>query len=325
MKRVKNRGFILVETMVVSIFVMAIFVFVYRNSIPMMGRYQRLNRYDDLDGVYAANMVKKMVTSYLSFDRIDNLLVNSTYVDVSNCSDTNLYSDAAYCTKLKKSLQMETGDVILITRYNPSEKVISVGKSFRDVVQEDIRFDSGSLSSFREYLRSVTDSESFYSANNTSNKAMGVYRIYITRSVRQVDGSTRTAYSNIGVYRTNYAAGSVSSVASINANGPTLVLNTGENYQFTSFLQIKYASGGGTTTCSPANNITVSANSSTVTCVLRENNGNELSTHFTLRHGYDPTLTEYSYACEDGNTCVGVEAICDKGGTYDATTNKCLY
>jgi len=324
-KRVKNRGFILVETMVVSIFVMTIFVFVYRNSIPMMGRYQRLNRYDDLDGVYAANMIKKMVTSYLSFDRIDELLVNSSYVDVSDCTDTSLYSDASYCTKLKKSLQIESGDVILITRYNPSEKIVSLGKSFRDIVQEEVKFDSGSLSSFREYLKSVTDSESFYSASNTSNKAMGVYRIFITRSVRQVDGSTQTSYSNIGIYKTNYAAGSVGAVASIKANGPTLVLDKGESYQFTSFLQIQYASGGGTTTCNPVNNATVTSNSTTVTCVLRENNGNQLSTHFTLKHGYDPTLTEYSYTCEDGGTCTGIQTVCDRGGTYDETTNKCIY
>lgn len=347
MKRVKNGGFILMETMIVAVFIMAIFVFVYRNSIPMIGRYERLSRFDDLDSVYAANMMKKMVTNYLSFEQIDSLLANTTYVDISNCNDKKLYTDPNYCSKLKNNLQIGNDDIVFITRYNISEMVSSVGKSFRDIAKEDITFDSGSLSNFREYLKTVSDSESFYKATNMSNKAIGLYRLFITRSVPLVDGTIQTKYANIGIYRTTYVQSNIGSVASLKANGPTLVLEIGENYPFTTFLQIQYTQAGGKTSCNPENNATLGSSSREVTCILTEKNGNKLSTHFTVKHGYTPTLESYEYQCgteecgcvpdENGTipegcipaqcpvTCSGVQTSCYKGGTYDTNTNKCLY
>jgi competence protein ComGC len=40
MKRINQKGFVLLETLIVTVFVMSIFVFVYRNSVPMMGQYE---------------------------------------------------------------------------------------------------------------------------------------------------------------------------------------------------------------------------------------------------------------------------------------------
>lgn len=347
MKRIGNRGFILVETMIVAVFIMTIFIFIYRNSVPMIGRYEQLSYFDDLDSVYAANMVRKMVTNYLSFEQIDGLLSNVTYVDISDCGNSNFYTDASYCTKLKENLQIENEDVILITRYNLSELVPSLGKSFRDTVKENVIFDSGNLSSFREYLKTVPDNEKFYNPTNISNKAIGVYRLFITRSVRLSDGTTVTKYANIGVYKTTYVLSSVGTSASLKANGNSLVLDVGENYPFTSFLKIQYSSSGGATMCNPANNITLGNKNQEVTCILTEKNGNQLYTHFTVNHGYTPALEGYEYQCgteecgcvpdDSGKipegcvptqcpiTCTGMMTSCYKGGTYDKTSNKCLY
>ena len=313
----------------------------------MIGRYERLNNFEDLDSVYAANMMKKMVTNYLSFDRIDSLLANTTYVDISNCNDPNLYTDANYCVKLKDNLQIGADDAVIITRYNISENVALLGKSFRDTVNENVKFDSGSLSNFRDYLRTVADSESFYSSSNISNKAIGLYRLFITRSVPLSDGSIQTRYANIGIYKTTYVFANVGATASLKANGPTLVLDIGENYPFTSFLQIQYTSFGGTTVCDPANNITIGSSTREVTCILTERNGNRLSAHFTVKHGYNPSLENYEYQCgteecgcvpdENGEiaedcvpkecpvTCNGLQPNCYKGGTYNEETNKCIY
>lgn len=347
MKGIKNRGFILIETMIVTVFVMVIFIFVYRNAIPMIGRYETLSRYDDLDSVYAANMMRKMITNYLSFDAIDSLLANTTYVDVSDCSNSSLYTDASYCTKLKQSLQIEGDDVLLITRYNPSEVVASIGKSFRDQVKTDIYFDSGNLSNFRDYMKTVSDNESFYNPNNMNNKAYGIYRLFITRSISLNDGTKRTHYANIGIYKTNYTLSTVGPTASLKANGPLLILETGENYPFTSYLQIQYTNQGGTVACDPSNNIDLGSTNKEVVCVLTEKNGNTLTTKFQVKHGYPPTMEGYQYQCgteecgcvpdENGEvlegcvpkqcpiTCSGTQASCYKGGTYDTDTNKCIY
>ena len=101
MKRIKQKGFVLLETLIVTVFVMSIFVFVYRNSVPMMGQYEKMQNFDDIDSVYAADMMKRMITNYVDFSIVDEKLQDATYIDISNCNDTTYYQDGSYCTKLK--------------------------------------------------------------------------------------------------------------------------------------------------------------------------------------------------------------------------------
>ena len=122
MKRISHKGFILLETLIVTVFVMSIFVFVYRNSVPMIGQYEKLQNFDDIDSVYAVDMMKRMITNYVDFTVVDEKLQKATYLDVSNCNDTTYYRDASYCTKLKNSLHIEDNDVVLLTKYNLSSK-----------------------------------------------------------------------------------------------------------------------------------------------------------------------------------------------------------
>ena len=204
MKTMTKKGFVLVETLIVAVFVMGIFIFVYRNSIPMMGEYEKLQNFDDVDSVYAADMMKRMVTNYLDFDEIEAGLQSTTYMDVSNCNNTLYYTDPNYCTKLKKSLHIAADDIVILTKYNLSSALQGTSTTFRTVVDEDEYFDSGKLSNFRLYLKSVPDNESFYDPTDVANKATGVYRLFISRTVPQVDGTTVTKYANIGIYKSNY-------------------------------------------------------------------------------------------------------------------------
>ncbi len=209
MKRLNNKGFILVETLIVAVFIMTIFVFVYRNSIPMMGQYEKMETFDDIDSVYAANMVKQMTIHYLNFSQIDIKLANQTFVDISNCTDTNLYSDSNYCLKLKRNLHIQGSDIIYITRYDPSDVInstaeeimLGTAKSFRNEVKKNSFFDSGELSKFRDYLKTVPNQENFYDSHNSSNKAIGLYRLYISRTVPMMDGTNVKKFANIGIYK----------------------------------------------------------------------------------------------------------------------------
>ena len=56
-----NKGFVLVETLIVTVFVVAIFTIVYTNFYPLIGEYDRRENYDDVDSVYGAYWVKKMI------------------------------------------------------------------------------------------------------------------------------------------------------------------------------------------------------------------------------------------------------------------------
>ncbi len=220
MKKKNSRGFILVETLIVTVFVVTLFVLVYRATIPLMGEYEQQNYYDDIDSVYYSNLFKQIVTRYANIDYIDEYLKNNTYMDISDCTDTILYSNNNYCQLVKNKLKIKEDDKILITEYNI--------KKFKDEVKRNDYFDSGTLSNFRDYISTVPNYEPFYSIlnsmafNNNSNKSIlasainafnkkfdvpqprytyiGKYRLFIIRTVEDADGSTSRRYSNIGVY-----------------------------------------------------------------------------------------------------------------------------
>ena len=62
MKKLNKKGVILVETLVVTVFVMTLFMFVYQNTVPNLGAYEKLMYYDDIDSVYASNLIKQLIT-----------------------------------------------------------------------------------------------------------------------------------------------------------------------------------------------------------------------------------------------------------------------
>ena len=52
MHKLNKKGFALVETLIVSVFVMTIFSLIFTNFFPMMGEYERREGYDDIDSIY---------------------------------------------------------------------------------------------------------------------------------------------------------------------------------------------------------------------------------------------------------------------------------
>lgn len=196
MKILNKKGFILVETLVVSLFVVILFILVYQNLVPSIGEYQTISTYDDIDSVYAGNLFKQSLLRYGNMDYIDSYLSTHTYLNITNCNDTNIYKNTAYCQKIKKSLSILDNDYIFITSYNIH--------NFREEVKKDEFFDSGKLSQFRSYIGTVNDIDSFYDAESTTNALIGKYRLFITRTITNADLTTSLRYSNLGIYTGKY-------------------------------------------------------------------------------------------------------------------------
>lgn len=73
MKKMKlnNKGFMLVETLIVTVFVMSIFSIVYTNFYPIMAEYERREVFDDIDGKYGVYWIKKIIQSTdVNFDNV---------------------------------------------------------------------------------------------------------------------------------------------------------------------------------------------------------------------------------------------------------------
>ena len=62
-----NNGFVLVETLVVTVFVMAIFSVIYVNFYPLAGEYERREFYDDVDSKYETYWIKRFIQGSLNY------------------------------------------------------------------------------------------------------------------------------------------------------------------------------------------------------------------------------------------------------------------
>lgn len=195
MKILSKKGFILVETLVVTLFISILFILVYQNLVPSIGEYQTMVSYDDIDSVYASNLWKQSLLRYGNMDYIDSYLTSHTYLNITDCNDTNIYKNSEYCEKIKKSLSILEDDYIFITNYNIHD--------FRQEVKNDDFFDSGKLSDFRNYIGTVSDTDSFYDETD-DNTIVGKYRLFMTRTVTNADKSTSLKYANLGIYTGKY-------------------------------------------------------------------------------------------------------------------------
>ena len=191
MKMLNKKGFVLVETLIVTAFVVTLFIIVYQNVIPYIGEYEKMSSYDDVDSVYASNLMKQVIIKYADLNYIDTQLKNNTYVNISDCSNSLIYRDQDYCLKVKNTLGISNDDYILLTRYDIS--------SFREEVKKNDFFDSGKLSNFRSYINTVSNLDTFYDPSDNTKQVSGKYRLFITRTVTNSDLSTSMKYVNIGV------------------------------------------------------------------------------------------------------------------------------
>ncbi len=60
-KKLNSSGFVLVETLVVSVFVVSIFSILYNNFYPLIGEYEKREVYDEVDAKYATYWIKRMI------------------------------------------------------------------------------------------------------------------------------------------------------------------------------------------------------------------------------------------------------------------------
>ncbi len=111
---IKNnrKGFVLAETLVVTVFLMWIFTMIYTNFYPLMGEYEKRETYDDVDGKYDVFWLKRMIedSSYqISVDKIVNLAERG-YARFE-CDDVASDDEKReICKNMVKALQVEGCD-----------------------------------------------------------------------------------------------------------------------------------------------------------------------------------------------------------------------
>ena len=121
-----NKGFVLVETLVVVIFVLLIFTILYNSAVPLLGRYQQLSYYDDLDTTYDLYHLRKLVEDDPNYETI----MNTNYANLQ-CANGTL-SNYVECNNLFTAL-----DIHYSTDINETDEVIFVKESGINDLKDD--------------------------------------------------------------------------------------------------------------------------------------------------------------------------------------------
>lgn len=122
MKKINNKGFVLVEVLIVSTFVVSIFSIMYANFYPMMGEYEKRENYDDINSIYNAYLIKRLIEnsnkSYPYYAFINNVYNSDIYSTI----DPNWFTDYSvqeYYGILVKNLNID--QIYLIRDYKLKE------------------------------------------------------------------------------------------------------------------------------------------------------------------------------------------------------------
>lgn len=121
MKKFNNKGFLLVETVIVSVFVLTIFVLVYQNSLPMIEEYKKRAGYDDVDTVYAAGLMRNLILGDINYGSFKKEVDRVGY-KVLTCSDLE---KSSVCEALVDEIGMKkNGEMygrLVLSKWNVSK------------------------------------------------------------------------------------------------------------------------------------------------------------------------------------------------------------
>ena len=110
MKKMNNKGFMLMETLIVSTFLVSTLLFIYIQFNNINKTYEKSFKYNTVNSLYSLNNLK----NYISNDGIINLKNKANtdfYVQINDCS-TDYFAYPDYCRTLINSLNIKTAILI---------------------------------------------------------------------------------------------------------------------------------------------------------------------------------------------------------------------
>lgn len=106
-----SKGFMLIDTLIVSITVSAILIYLYFQFASVNDSYTKNFRYNTVPGLYAGADIKENIL-YNGKSNIYTAVASNSFVDLSSCPAT-YYNNTTYCQALYKALDVKK---VLITK-----------------------------------------------------------------------------------------------------------------------------------------------------------------------------------------------------------------
>lgn len=130
MKEKINKGFMLVETLLVTIFVSGVLLFLFIQFSNLSKSYDESFNYNTVEDLYALDDIVKYLDSDLNLKQyVDDNIDKMGYIDITSCS---LFENIDYCKKL---FELEKINKIFISKNEiDANNIIGYDESFKKYI-----------------------------------------------------------------------------------------------------------------------------------------------------------------------------------------------
>ncbi len=200
-----NKGFVLAEAIIVSVFVLGMFTYLAMNVIPLISRYERVVNYDNPQEIYLANTLYEEMLDVEGTNNIKNDINLSVLLeedDVSNENKSKLTCDRddretpnVECTgsdgfyeELGKALKIEAIYTYDTTNPNKNCKSISNDKGLKNYCEYYIKRkdkDGNPKTITKAFMIKFSGDKENISGNKENNSDKAVNKKYATIVVPQ--------------------------------------------------------------------------------------------------------------------------------------------
>ena len=117
-----TKGFMLVETLLVSLTIAGILVYMYAQFSTINTSYQRLYSFNTSDSLYRAGVIREFIVNYVGSDAVD---FNGNGAKDFKCPEVGLSeNDKKYCEGIKTAVSAKK--MIVTTRNFNEDKVLDL-------------------------------------------------------------------------------------------------------------------------------------------------------------------------------------------------------
>lgn len=128
----KNKGYVLVETIVVTAFVAGILIFLFIQFSNISSNYNNSYNYNTVENLYSLRNIRDYIESdNLALTDIESHISNYGFIDITNC---DIFNNKNYCLRLFELENLET--VIVTNNYFKSNILTGYDENFMNFINK---------------------------------------------------------------------------------------------------------------------------------------------------------------------------------------------
>lgn len=127
-----QKGFTLVETLIVSSFVVGVLIYIFSQFVILRKGYNNTFTYNTVEGIYGAKNIDRYLANHEN-DKVRTLLNGKSYIEITNCTGFN---NTDYCNTLFSKLNVKT--VLVVTNMDTLRSDLKTNNPYSEGIYQFI-------------------------------------------------------------------------------------------------------------------------------------------------------------------------------------------